>query len=172
MSAQTYIPDGFYVVSLDADGKEIDDESAERIENLWTDTLGDSVDELIIPVERTLITFWDPDIKQNVTVTKRSLALLQLDVIEEPSQHEWVPAVTVRKQSGSGLYDMDMVTNPWADQRDVANNRYEYREPIAHPADRAGSPFLGNLAEKVAYAYGAACNACNIVLARNGSCFC
>jgi hypothetical protein len=168
VSKSTYIPDGFNLVVLDADGNEID---PELIDNSWTDVVGRTEDEVLFTKTR-LFTFFDPDTKQNYTVSERSLALIQIKDVEEPSQHDWIGSQTLRKEQAASV--IDYKTNPWASHnRDYANQRYEFREPIADPADRAGMGFMGNIAEAVAYGYsGKVCGICNILRAANGSCFC
>jgi hypothetical protein len=168
VSKSTYIPDGFQIVEVDADGNEID---PQKVDDSWTDIVGMTEDEVVVPFTR-IFTFFDPDTKQNYTVSERSLYLLQIHDIEEPSGHDWIGSQTLRKEPAASV--IDFTTNPWASHdRDYANQRYEFREPIADPADRAGMGFMGNKAEAVAYPNSKpVCSECFIVRAANGSCFC
>ena len=168
MSKSTYIPDGFQIVEVDADGNEID---PQKVDDSWTDIVGMTEDEVLFTKTR-LFTFFDPDTKQNYTVSERSLSLIQITDVEEPSQHDWIGSQTLRKEQAASV--IDYKTNPWASHnRDYANQRYEFREPIADPADRAGMGFMGNIAESVAYGNSRpVCSMCNIVRSYSGTCFC
>jgi len=167
MSRTTYIPDGFSIVEVDADGNEID---PEKVAEDWDTVLGSTQDEILLEKVK-LFTFFDPDIKEYYVVSKRELSLLQIQDVEEPSGHDWIGSESYRPKPAN--VSIDYATSPWASHdRNYSEYRYEFREPIADPKDRAGQPFLGNLAERVAYLAGQACNLCNIVRASNGSCFC
>jgi hypothetical protein len=167
MSRTTYIPDGFSIVEVDADGNEID---PEKVAEDWDTVLGSTQDEILLEKVK-LFTFFDPDIKEYYVVSKRELSLLQIQDVEEPSGHDWIGSESYRTKPAN--VTIDYATNPWASHnRNYSEYRYEFREPIADPADRAGAAFMGNIAERVAYLAGQACNLCNIVRASNGNCYC
>lgn len=166
-----FIPDGFQVVELDADGNELTEESLENLENFWTDTVGQNPDEVLLERDMELVRYFDEE-SRLVIATKKVFYFLQVEEHEEPSQHDWIGSQTFRKNPGSGVMDTTAESAPWRDMRDVQTYRFEFREPIAEPADRAGQGFLGNVAERLESIAGIACNTCNIVRAQNGACFC
>lgn len=166
-----YIPEGFQVVQLDADGNEID---PEVLENSWTDVLGRTEDEVLIVKDVIRwITFLTKEGQYYFqSVIDRVTAPLQIADIPEPSQHDWVSSETLQKNPTPMA--RDYVSNPWlSHNRDSGMYRYEFREPIAEPADRAGQAFLGNLAERLENLGKVdACPDCYLVRACNGTCGC
>lgn len=164
----TYIPDGFQVVQLDADGNEIDQEV---LEASWDTVLGKTDDEIMYSHDMELVSYVDEE-NRLVVVTRKVFATVRLDTYEEPSQHDWIGGQTLRKNPGSGIMDTTAESAPWRDMRDVQNYRFEFREPIAEPADRAGQGFLGNVAERLPIVIGSACPTCNIMFSTTGACFC